>query len=199
MNNPFKPALCLALAIPFALAACGGGGEAPKASMTPTPTEADRNGVATANSAKTLQSAREAADSLPRFGSVTQSNTRDANGITTDRARAAWDGAGLTVTITRADESTLTLDSSDAVDTAAAAIPSATRALGLPPASPKAPLPLPESRSHSTIRVTGLPLATGYTLPDKTFLPPPRPSRTPAWALSLTARSSARRQPCPPR
>ena len=124
-------ALCLA--IPFALAACGGGGtpkpeaqaqpqpeqpapETPApapADPTPAPTEADRNSVRTADSGKTLESARRAADSLPRFGSVTQSTNRDANGITTDRARAAFNGAGVAVTVTRADGSTLTLDSSD--------------------------------------------------------------------------------------
>ncbi len=113
-------ALCLA--IPFALAACGGGGGAPAktatpapADPTPAPTEADRNSVRTADSGKTLESARRAADSLPRFGSVTQSTNRDANGITTDRARAAFNGAGVAVTVTRADGSTLTLDSSDSV------------------------------------------------------------------------------------
>ena len=113
-------ALCLA--IPFALAACGGGGGAPAktatpapADPTPAPTEADRNSVRTADSGKTLESARRAADSLPRFESVTQSTNRNASGITTDRARAAFNGAGVAVTVTRADGSTLTLDSSDSV------------------------------------------------------------------------------------
>ena len=117
-------ALCLA--IPLALAACGGGGggapptaanptPAP-AEPTPAPTEADRNSVRTADSGKTLQSAGEAANSLPRFGSVTQATDRDANGVTTDRARAAFDDAGMTVTVTRADGSTLTLDTADAID-----------------------------------------------------------------------------------
>lgn len=126
-------ALCLA--IPFALAACGGGGtpkpeaqaqpqpeqpapETPApapADPTPAPTEADRNSVRTADSGKTLESARRAADSLPGFGSVTQSTNGNANGITTDRARAAFNGASLTVTVTRANGSALTLDSSDSV------------------------------------------------------------------------------------
>ena len=118
-------AAALCLAIPLALAACGGGGGAPAKTATPapaaptpapTPTEADRNSVRTADSGRTLQSAREAADSLPRFGSVTQATDRDANGVTTDRARAAFDGAGMTVTVTRADGNTLTLDTADAID-----------------------------------------------------------------------------------
>lgn len=123
-------ALCLA--IPFALAACGGGGtptpkpeaqaqpqpEQPAPAPTPggsAPTEADRNSVRTADSGKTIESARRAADSLPGFGSVTQSTNGNENGITTDRARAAATTSGVTVTVTRANGSALTLDSSDAV------------------------------------------------------------------------------------
>lgn len=103
----------------FTLAACGGGGGGGPKTMAQAPvevrTEADRNRVRTADPEKTLRSARDAAGSLPRFGSVTQSTNQDANGVTTDRARAAFDGAGLTVTVTRADSTTLTLDTADAV------------------------------------------------------------------------------------
>ena len=111
-------ALMAALGL-FTLAACGGGGgDGPKTmaqAQAETRTEADRNRVRTADPEKTLQGAKGAADSLPRFGSITQSTNRDANGVTTDRASAAFDGVGLTVTVTRADSSTLTLDTADAI------------------------------------------------------------------------------------
>ena len=107
-------ALMAALGL-FTLAACGGGGGGPKTMVQARAELNDINGVRTADPEKTLQSARGAAGSLPRFGSVTQSTNRDANGVTTDRASAAFDGAGLTVTVTRADSSTLTIDTADAV------------------------------------------------------------------------------------
>lgn len=111
----------------FTLAACGGGsstgtktmaeGEKTmaegEAEVEKTPAQVNR--VRTADPEKTVQSTKAAAGSLPRFGSVTQSTKQDANGVATDLARAEFDGAGLTVTVTRADASPLTLDTADPV------------------------------------------------------------------------------------
>ncbi len=127
----YLAALTAALGLTLMVAACGGGGggaPTPTAQRgdtgstgtdgtASTHTQADLNRVRAADPEETLQSAVRVADSLPRFGSVTQSTNRDANGVTTDRASAAFDGAGSTVTITRADSSTLTLDTADAVVT----------------------------------------------------------------------------------
>jgi hypothetical protein len=58
--------------------------------------------------------AQEAATSAPNFGSVTQSSNQDANGVTTDRASAAFSNdtePRLVVEIARADGSTVHLDS----------------------------------------------------------------------------------------
>ena len=126
MGNPFKLALCLALAIPFALAACGGGGGTPaKTAMTPTQpeggmeqpaapkpeawpkrTEAELNRVATAESAliKTAESAARIADAEPSFGSVTQSTS----GIT--GATARFDIASQALNISFGAPRTITCD-----------------------------------------------------------------------------------------
>ena len=40
----------------------------------------------------------------------------DSNGVSTDRARAVFTGAGATVKVTRADGSAFTIDTADAVD-----------------------------------------------------------------------------------
>ena len=110
-------ALVAALGLTLSLASCGGGGGGggPK-TMAQAQAELDANDVRATDPEKTAQSASRAATSLPHFGSVTQSANRDANGVTTDRAGAAFDGAGLTVTVMRADSSTLTVDTADAVD-----------------------------------------------------------------------------------
>ena len=52
----------------------------------------------------------EAANALPRFGSVTQSSN-SLSGVTTDAAAASLDGSRLTLRIERANGSRLTLDS----------------------------------------------------------------------------------------
>lgn len=121
-------ALALALGGALLLAACGGGGgggggspaaQAPPAAPDPaparTPTQADINRLRAADPVKNLDSVTGAARALPRFGSVTQSTNVDSNGVTTDSARAAFDGAGMTVKVTRADSSVLTIDTADAV------------------------------------------------------------------------------------
>ncbi len=84
--------------------------------QTPAPVaRAMSNSISTADPEKTLQSAESVADSLPRFGSVTQSSNHDA-GVTTDRVSAAFDGDGLIVTVTRANSSTFTLNTAYAFE-----------------------------------------------------------------------------------
>ena len=102
-------ALVAALGLTLSLVSCSGGGGGSKMTL-------DANDVRATDPGKVAQGASRAATSLPYFGSVTQSTNRDANGVTTDRAGAAFEGAGLTVTITHADSSTLTIDTADAVD-----------------------------------------------------------------------------------
>lgn len=125
----YPAALALALGGALLLAACGGGGgggspaaQAPTpvpepAAQAParTPTQADGNRLRAADPEKNLDSAAGAARALPRFGSVTQSTNVDSSGVTTDRASAAFDGAGMTVKVTRADSSVLTIDTADAI------------------------------------------------------------------------------------
>lgn len=107
--------LVAALGLTLSLASCGGGGGGPK-TMAQAQAELDANDVRATNPEKMARSASRAATSLPYFSSVTQSMNRDVNGVTTDRAGATFDGAGLTVTVTHADSSTLTIDTADAVD-----------------------------------------------------------------------------------
>ena len=116
----YLAALAVALGGALLLTACGGGGgggggspaaQAPPAAPDPaparTPTQADVNRFRAADPAKNLDSATGAARALPRFGSVTQSTNVDSNGVTTDRASAAFDGTGMTVRVTRADSNVL--------------------------------------------------------------------------------------------
>ena len=58
---------------------------------TRTAAEADHHRVRAAGFEKTLQSAKEAAVSLPRFGSVIQGTDSDADGVTTDRVSTEFD------------------------------------------------------------------------------------------------------------
>ena len=121
--------LAIALGSALLLTACGGGGGGGGGNAAPTaqtgagaqqpapartPTQADVNRFRAADPAKNLDSATGAARALPRFGSVTQSTNVDSNGVTTDRASAAFDGTGMTVRVTRADSSVLTIDTADA-------------------------------------------------------------------------------------
>ncbi len=113
------------------LSACGGGGgggggspaaQAPAPAPEPAaqaparaPTRADVNRLRAADPAKNLDSVAGAARALPRFGSVTQSTNVDSSGVTADRASVVFDGTGMTVKVTRADSSVLTIDTADAV------------------------------------------------------------------------------------
>ena len=77
------------------------------------PSYADARG---GSASEANDAAESAADSLPAFWSVTQSSNRnEATGVSSDRGEAAFslDSQGqpqLTVTVTRADGSTLALD-----------------------------------------------------------------------------------------
>ena len=110
---------------------------------TRTTAEADHHRVRAAGFEKTLQSAKEAAVSLPRFGSVIQGTDSDADGVTTDRVKTEFDwgleaelasrsgvlgvqwqnnpealaDSDLTVTITHDNGVRITIDADDATDT----------------------------------------------------------------------------------
>lgn len=124
-------AFAVALGGALLLSACGGGGgggggspaaQAPAPAPEPAaqaparaPTRADVNRLRAADPAKNLDSVAGAARALPRFGSVTQSTNVDSSGVTADRASVVFDGTGMTVKVTRADSSVLTIDTADAV------------------------------------------------------------------------------------
>ena len=98
----------------FALTACGGGGggggsvgATDTTDMTDTTT-----GTAPTIDAR-AQSFKAAATALPKFGSVTQSSNVDSNGRTTDQASVSFDGTTVEVTVTQANGSTFSFDSSD--------------------------------------------------------------------------------------
>ena len=111
---------------------------------TRTAAEADHHRVRAAGFEKTLQSAKEAAVSLPRFGSVIQGTDSDADGVTTDRVSTEFDRGheaeltsrkgvlgvqwnanpetiledpNLTVTIAHDNGVRITIDADDATDT----------------------------------------------------------------------------------
>ena len=111
---------------------------------TRTTAEADHHRVRAAGFEKTLQSAKEAAVSLPRFGSVIQGTDSDADGVTTDRVSTEFDRGheaeltsrkgvlgvqwnanpetiledpNLTVTIAHDNGVRITIDADDATDT----------------------------------------------------------------------------------
>lgn len=111
---------------------------------TRTTAEADHHRVRAAGFEKTLQSAKEAAVSLPRFGSVIQGTDSDADGVTTDRVSTEFDwgpeaelasrtgvlgvqwnanpetileDSNLTVTIAHDNGVRITIDADDATDT----------------------------------------------------------------------------------
>ena len=103
----------------LSLVACGGGGGGPKTMAQAQEEEnpaAARDRIRAADPSKASAAAGRAAVALPRFGSVTQSTNVDSDGVSTDRARAVFTGAGATVKVTRADSSAFTIDTADAVD-----------------------------------------------------------------------------------
>ena len=95
----------------LALAACGGGGGGGGSSLTVPGFDPTLETAYTIDVDRALAQAMSVADSIPRFGSVTQSTNRGASGVTSDSASVSHDGTDLTVTITRQDSSTLTFHS----------------------------------------------------------------------------------------
>ena len=95
------------------LAACGGGGGG-GGSVGATDTT-DMSGMTSTpeSTPSTGQGFKTAATALPKFGSVTQSSNVDADGRTTDQASVTFDGTTAEVTVTQADSSTFSFDSSD--------------------------------------------------------------------------------------
>ena len=66
--------------------------------------------VRTSNQAEKFDAGVRASDSLPRFGSVTQSSNRGEDRVSSDAASAAFDGQALTVSIARENAGTITFD-----------------------------------------------------------------------------------------
>ena len=99
-------------AIGLGLAACGGGngGTLPVASMTPQIPDISREGALTADPGAGRNAAGAAAQSLPRFGSVTQSTARGVSGISSDAASTTFNGSNVAVTITRENSSAIALN-----------------------------------------------------------------------------------------
>ena len=103
------------------LVACGGGGgsDSPGTSMmdsTPAlpPSQVGSENVLSADPTATRHTATAAATTLPAFGSVTQSATRDGvSGIATDRASTTFDGDNLTLRVDRQSGSDLVLSTAD--------------------------------------------------------------------------------------
>ena len=116
-------AMAVAAIVAPLLAACGGGGgggAAPNvpapAEPVPVPPEAAAARLSSANSARVLARANSVGESLPGFGSVTQSTNRGGDGITTDTVSAALEDGRLTVTVAREGAGALVLDTTGAVE-----------------------------------------------------------------------------------
>lgn len=115
----------LACSFLLILTACGGGGGgssslsggggSPTTQLTPIQAPSGQQTVQATSPNQQGQTARVAANTLPNFGSVTQSSNRGANGISTDAATATFDGQDVRVTIERLNGSTFVLDTSDDV------------------------------------------------------------------------------------
>ena len=99
--------MAAAIAVALMLAACGGGGGGGSTvSSDPTPEPPPAVSAEGATSSLTSVSARQPtkriAGSLPTFGSVSQSATRDgATGVSTDRASTSFDGTTLEIQVAR--------------------------------------------------------------------------------------------------
>ena len=109
----------VAAGVSLLLAACGGGGGGGSAPTVPAPPAAPAVTAAdlqAADPAKVLARAGRVGESLPGFGSVTQSTNRDGAGVTTDTVSATLDDGALTVTVARRGAGALVLDTADAVE-----------------------------------------------------------------------------------
>ena len=103
----------------LALAACGGGGGSspqtgdsngdPPVASPPDPDPPSRAETIAADPERGAKVAADAATSLPRFGSVTQSTSHNVAGISTDAASTRFDGRNLILTVARQDASRLVL------------------------------------------------------------------------------------------
>ena len=113
MKNGFR---VTALLLAFLLAACGGGGGGSSGMLSDIISIADdlppssSFGEDVVSNQDRLDNTRQAATSLPAFGSVTQSRNADVSGITTDAAETTFTGDRFTLTVTREDGSSFTLD-----------------------------------------------------------------------------------------
>ena len=120
MSRTKTPFLVLFLAL--VLAGCGGGGGGAPATPTtpvtpdPAPTEpssrtvTDRD-ILLADPERLFDQAAVAANSTPRFGSVTQSTALNISGTTRNSANAEFDGQNVEFSVLRQDGSTINLSS----------------------------------------------------------------------------------------
>lgn len=111
MSRTLIPAAGVAAVLAIALAACGGGGGGTMA--TSGPQTSISGSIATADPVKNEGAARAVSNAAPRFGSVTQSSNTDGSGVTTDRASASYDGSRLTVTVSRQDGSSFSVNTAE--------------------------------------------------------------------------------------
>ncbi len=131
--------ITLACSFLLLLTACGGGGGSssslsndstsssgsnlPTSHHVPVSTLSAQQNVQTTNPDQQGQAAIVAANTLPKFGSVTQSSNRGADGISTDAANAVFDGQDVRVTIERLNGSTFVLDTTDDIFVKAPFVP----------------------------------------------------------------------------
>ncbi len=115
-----KPRKCIAAVAATVsltlLAACGGGGGGSSSGNMPD-LDAERptaSASATVQASGVTAAANRAASSLPLFGSVSQSASRDGvTGISTDRVRTTFDGDEFTLSVRRQRGNDVHLSSSD--------------------------------------------------------------------------------------
>ena len=121
--NPRDYLTALAGCLVLSLAACGGGGGTAGTAMkvapmkvAPTPRSVPSLDEARAADPEGEENAaRAVASNLPRFGSVVQSSNGNG-GVTTDAVGTKFDGTSATVTITREDSGSLSLDTAHALE-----------------------------------------------------------------------------------
>lgn len=108
-----RTSIIFLFALTLALTGCGGGGGGNVRPSTEDFTPRTTRDAYSADPRQAQTAAARAATSLPRFGSVTQSQARDIAGVSTDAANVTLNsltGQGV-LTVTRSDGSRLVLDS----------------------------------------------------------------------------------------